>query len=87
MKISKVKLGTLISMNRDYWNEGGEDGELIQAQCRAIFVYANKTFGDELGAILQDIVGGILKHRGLKPDATNEDIYKMFEALGYEVTE
>lgn len=87
MKIKKAQLDTLIEMNRAYWQMDTRDEDLLLAKCKAKRVYADEAFGDDLGMIIQDIVSGVLKYRGLKPDATNEDIHKMFEALGYEVTE
>lgn len=87
MKIKKAQLETLISMNREYWSLRVFDGETIRSKCRTMHLYATKTFGVDLGKVLQDVVGGTLRYRGLKPDATNEDIYKVLEVLGYEVVE
>jgi hypothetical protein len=39
------------------------------------------------GYILADLLCGILTYSGLKPDATNEDIYKVLEVLGWTVTD
>ena len=86
-KIKKAQLDTLISMNRGYWNLNCDDDDLIKAKCKTKLIYARKTFGDIFGMGLDMFIGEIVQDLGLKPTATNEDIYKVLEVLGYEVTE
>lgn len=87
MKIKKAQLDTLISMNRGYWNHDITGIGLIDAKCKAMHLYARKTFGEDFGMELCALVSTIIKGNGLKPEATNEDIYKVLEVLGYEVVE
>ena len=87
MKIKKAQLDTLISMHRGYWNLRNVDGKLMMAKAQAKLLYTRKTFGYDLGISLDTVIGEILRYCGLKPSATNEDIYKVLEVLGYEVTE
>lgn len=37
--------------------------------------------------VFGDFLGSILTPSGLRPDATNEDIYKVLEVLGWQVTD
>lgn len=91
MKIKKAQLITLICMIRNYWTADyfvgcKLDCELMQAKLKSIQMYEEKAFGSNevsLRDFLMSVIGGF----GLKPDATNEDIYKVLEVLGYEVTE
>lgn len=39
------------------------------------------------GYILADLLSSILTYSGLKPDATNEDIYKVLDVLGWTVAD
>lgn len=80
-KIPKEKLDNMIRLCRGYYHNLDNDAldEMMEAT------------RDLEGAIdvslfsTQEIVTGILRHRGLKPDATNEDIYKVMEVLGWTV--
>lgn len=43
---------------------------------------------DEMGDyMLDNLFSAILRYRGLKPDATNEDIYKVLKFFGWTVTD
>lgn len=89
MKIKKAQLDTLISMHRLVW-EGDEpqlDEELVRAQCQSKMIYSEKAFGTYLGWSIDNFLSAIMSPLGVRQDAPNEIIYKVFEALGYEVVE
>ena len=81
--INKAKLDELIGMVREYW----QDINLTLADERAnkMVRFAAEHFTERLKIceLLHAILGG--KFCGLKHDATNEDIYKVLEVLGWVV--
>ena len=81
--LDKTKFGELIEMTRHYWHEGeiSEAAETLVSMRK--FHEANFPRDLDLRGFLNSIISGF----GLKPEATNEDIYKVLEVLGYEVTE
>lgn len=90
MKIKKAQLETLIRMSQsywsgDYWTGNGFDHEKAAAVCKGNAIYSNKTFGDMCGYVIRQLVDGIVS--GKQKEISVEDIIKIFEMLGYEVTE
>jgi uncharacterized protein YutE (UPF0331/DUF86 family) len=80
--IPKEKLDAAIEKVRDYYH-GGYDEDVLRdmmAACREV----EKACGFSLHAMI-DLLVGIVRHGGMKPDATNEDIYKVLEVLGWSV--
>lgn len=80
-KIPKEKLDNLLLLCGGYYNS--LDDESLSEMMRA-----TKELETDIGVsmfALQDVVTGIIRSRGMKPDATNEDIYKVMEVLGWTV--
>ena len=85
-KIPKAKLDRCIELSRRYFDVTGPlNHDLLDEKidaCRDL----EKTVG--LGIVVfSDLLSGILNYYGLKRDATNEDIYKVLEVLGWQVTD
>lgn len=78
--VNKAKLDKLIDMARAYLQRG--DMENLDEQCIAIVSFARGNFPTMR---ILDFVTSFMGYGGLKPDATNEDIYKVLEVLGWEV--
>lgn len=86
MKISKVKLDQLIEASKAYY---GVDFK-SKAECKKlvdILVDTNENLGCKAKHVDSLIFAIVARGTGLKPDASHEDIYKILEMLGYEVTE
>ena len=81
MKIKKSKLDKLIKMTRDYHNGGLENLSEKNSKRMSFSVKEFGSLGCAMFGMMGDIIGRI------SPKASNEDIYKVFEILGYEVTE
>lgn len=80
--IRKTLLDEVIAAERAYWDDGGEDYEYVSNLHHKI---ANET---GLWAIcVSSLFTAITSSHGLKPDATNEDIYAVLRLLGWEVAE
>ena len=80
--LNKAKLDELIEMMREYLKCDYDD---MVTKCREIIAFANKHFSNVPRIV--DFVGSNIAYGGMKPDATNEDIYKVLEVLGWEVKE
>lgn len=86
MKIDKVldkaKLDELIEMTRNYWHER----ELSESTEKLIGMrkFYEKNFPRDLDLMgfLHSIISGL----GMKPEATNEDIYTVLKVLGWVIT-
>ena len=91
MELNKAKIDAYIEMTREFWNKDYSfddlESDAVLDDCRRRRDYAEEAFGWEFAMSFNEILTGVLGSRGLKPDATNEDIYKVLEVLGYEVTE
>ena len=83
MEIQKKPLDELISAVRDVWNFE-LDGELKATEAVEISI---KRFPNNWMPVLDLLHSILTAERGFKPDATNEDIYKVLELLGWEVKE
>ena len=68
-KLPRVKLERAINLVKAVY--GGTDWEAAQSKLPDY--------------VLVDFVASICRYNGLNPDVTNEDIYKVLEALGWEV--
>lgn len=90
MKISKVKVDEFIEKGKRYleairkWDASETEFETFKSLCKDLFDWAEETFGALHGCAVYDILIGMCR---VKPDIANEDIYKVLEVLGYEVTE
>lgn len=79
--LNKAKLDELIEMSRTYWQDIHPD--LAQERCEKMSEYVKENF-PKLWHI-SELIHSILSYYGMKPDATNEDIYKVLEVLGWAV--
>lgn len=90
MKISKAKVDEFIGKAKRYleairkWDASETEFETVKSLCRDLFDRAEETFGFLHGHAMFDVVLGMCR---VKPDMAHEDIYKVLEVLGYEVTE
>ena len=86
MKIDKVldkaKLDELIEMTRNYWHEGDISESTEKLIGMRKFYEANFPRDLDLRGFLNSIISGL----GMKPDATNEDIYAVLRILGWVIT-
>lgn len=82
--IPKTLLDRVIDLNREYWSGSSDPlaNERIIDLCTRI---------DSLSGInwfsLHNFLSAVFPQRGLKHDATNEDIYAVLRLLGWEVSE
>lgn len=82
-KIPKAKLDEAIKQARYYFDVNvPQDKKDVGAMFNAATAAYPKGF---YAYVLSDLLSSILTHSGLKRDATNEDIYKVLEVLGWEV--
>lgn len=83
-KIPKAKLDRCIELNRRYFDVMSPfDDDLLNEK---IDVGNKLELEVKVGImILSNLLSSIMAYSGLKPDATNEDIYKVLEVLGWEV--
>lgn len=77
----KAKLDNLVLMCRGFYEDVNNDtlDKMFEA---------TRDLEKEVGlgtSSLQDVITGIIRYSGLKHDATNEDIYKVLEVLGWTV--
>lgn len=81
MEVNKAKLDVLIAMVREYWT----NLDIKSAERRVERI--NKFVDEELSEKphFKEFLFSILSGFGVKPGATNEDIYKVLEILGWEV--
>ena len=79
--IPKDNLDRCIELTRTYYQSVDEGA------CRAMLGACKELEGAVRIGIyaLNDVISGIVRPSGLKPDATNEDIYKVLEVLGWSV--
>ena len=81
--ISKAKLDAAIEAVRRYYdpdevNEGDAAKKLLDI-CNAVKPFCI--------VIISNLLSSIFSHRGIKADATNDEIYKVLEVLGWSVVE
>ena len=81
--INKANLDELIRMIHGYYHDEG-DLSTKQQDCRRHINFASDCFGSNWLETV-DLVSSIVSGRGFKPDATNEDFYKVLEVLGWVV--
>ena len=84
MKVfNKEKLALQIALCRLYWRDATSDQEDQRELLKFMYKVAERNFPEarDLTSFINSGIGGI----GLKPGATNEEVYKMLEVLGYEV--
>ena len=80
MKIRRKDLDAIIELTKRYWETG--DQRYIRKKLN-VAERLEMTSGVSWSA-WSDFINGLLKNRGIKPNATNGLIYAMFEGLGYE---
>lgn len=79
----KAKLDKLIEMVREYWTN--LDIKTAAERLEKMNTYKDKHFPKRCD--IMPMLNSILSCFGMKQDATNEDIYKVLEVLGWEVKE
>lgn len=80
--INKAKLDEAIELTRQYYfNDYDED---VLKQMLAAGRAVEKAAGLRLHT-MADLIGSIIGSTCLKPNCTNEDIYKVLEVLGWSV--
>ena len=83
-EIPKALLDRAIDLDREYW-AGSSDpfaNERLIDLCTQIDSLAGVNWYS-----LQNFLSAVFPQRGLKHDATNEDIYAVLRLLGWEVSE
>lgn len=83
-KIPKAQLDRCIELNRRYFDVMSPfDQELLNEKIDVCNELEREV---KVGImILSNLLCSIMAYSGLKNDATNEDIYKVLEVLGWEV--
>lgn len=84
-KIPKEKLDDVLAVARHYYDlntKAGDTDALTAMLASARDLEEEAEIG--MHALL-DVITGIVRYSGLKHDATNEDIYKVLEVLGWTV--
>lgn len=82
--INKAKLDELINMVRAYYHDA--DFDTAEERCRKYLQFAQRHFEERWLAVV-DFLQSVFPVAGFKPDATNEDIYKVLDVLGWVVKE
>lgn len=83
-KIDKGMLDELIRLERKYTRTG--DVDILEKKDQIAMDISQSTIGSTRKFIaFSDTVGSVLGPLGHDKNATNETIYKVFEALGYEI--
>lgn len=89
-KIIKRKLlEDVLNTTRDFWRNPSSDDREIHEACERCGVAAEALEEDcGIGAWeIRDFLAGIFRMKGLKPDATNEEIIELLKLLGWAVTD
>lgn len=81
--INKRDLDELIRLERKFYRTG--DADILSARSVVCDDIAHATMTGLFA--ISDIVGGILQTNGLRPKATNAEIYAVFELLGWRVVD
>lgn len=83
-KIPKGALDEAIALTREYYQLSGSVSELSR------ITNMTRQIEDATGIMwvgIENLLSSILSARGIKPDATNEDIYAILRRLGWEVSD
>ena len=91
MKIPKEQLNYLIFLLREevykkYKNKP-INPELAGMCHKTSYDLEMATYGIITYSAFESFFGAILRNDGIKPDATNEEIYELFKLLGVEVVD
>lgn len=82
--ISKHNLDEVIRLTKKYYETGNKDFLSVREVSRDKL--SMEAFGNDLQwCAFTDLVGSIIGGYGLNKNATNADIYRVFEVLGYEI--
>ena len=82
--IPKKTLDKLLDLTRTYY--GGDTLANEDALAEMIREYRRMEADVAIGCFaLLDFIASIIRYSGLKRDATNDDIYKVLEVLGWTV--
>lgn len=83
-KVDKQLLDELIRVTKKFF--ATSDSDLLPKRSKLSYDLAVKTFDENFYWFsLEGLVTAIFGGFGLAEDATNEDVYKIFAILGYEV--
>lgn len=82
--IPKTLLDKAIELDREYWS--GSAGPLSNDRLLDLCEQIDRVSGVNWYS-LRDLLAAVFPFRGLKHDATNEDIYAVLRLLGWEVSE
>ena len=85
-KIPKAKLDRCIELSRRYFDVTTPmDHDLLDAKIEACNELERAV---DVGYIVfSDLLSSVLTYHGLNNNATNEDIYKVLEVLGWQVVD
>lgn len=81
MELNKARLDILIAMVREYWTN--LDVDTADERLKRIRDFNDSEMPEKPNLI--EFLQSIMSAFGVKPSATNEEIYKALEALGWEV--
>ena len=85
-KIPKAKLDRCIELSRRCFDVMSPfDRELLNEKIEACNELDRAV--DVRYIVFSDLLSSVLTYHGLKTDATNEDIYKVLEVLGWQVVD
>ena len=91
MKIPKQILDNLIFMLKEVYKKykkGKPINPEFAGTChRMAYDLERATYGLIEYSAFEGFLGNILRKDGIKPDATNEEIYELFKLLGVEVVD
>ena len=91
MKIPKQILDNFIFVLKEVYKKYGKGRPINPEFAEICHIIAYDLEGATYGVIeysaFESFLGSILRKDGIKPDATNEEIYKLFKLLGVEVVD
>lgn len=86
--LKKKALGELLELERTFWQEaiGEKEQEALLEKRRPIILSMESESGLGL-CIMTDFINSLVRYKGLKPNATLEDLCRALECLGWTVTD
>ena len=85
-RVSKNTVDDIIRLTRKYAKTG--DVDFVTARINAAKIFSREVYGaanDHHWLGISDLIGGILSSSGLKPHASNQEIYAVLNGIGFEV--